>query len=84
MSDCCYQLPEDPPPPDDPPPPEKLLPPELQDLPELPELKELPDLPDENAKPPIEALPFVFKSFSAFLYQLVCFIKILTAGNAIR
>ena len=48
-----YQLPEAPPPPDEPPPPEK---------PELPELHELPEPPDEIVKPPMDALPLVFRS----------------------
>jgi len=49
-----YQLPDAPPPPDDPPPPEKPDPPDDHDVPELPELID---------KPPIEARPFVRKSF---------------------
>ena len=76
-----YQLPDDPPPPELPPPPEKLLPPELQDRPELPDP---PELVVENAKPPMEAFPVVRKSFSAFLYQLVCFKRSFVAGKPIR
>ena len=69
-----YQLPDAPPPPEDPPPPEKLEPPELHDLPEPPE---------ENVKPPIDALPLVRILFLAFLYQPVFLIVNLAIGKAI-
>ena len=75
-----YQLPDEPPPPDDPPPPEK----EEPELNELPELHELPDPPDENEKPPIDALPLVRKSDFALLYHDVFFSVNFAIGKAMR
>lgn len=67
-----YQPPEAPPPPELPPPPENP--------PELPELHPPEDEPPEKTNPPMLALPFVLRSFRAFLNHALRLMNIRATG----